>query len=262
MLDLYQFELSHYCEKIRFILDYKGLAYRKIDVTPGIGQFDLLRQSGQRQVPVLKDGATVIADSTAIALYLDQTYPDKPILPLNPQQRSQCFILEEWADLCLGLNGRIAMLGAFGQDPALRAAALPDSTPDMLRQAVNAFPTELLNLVGTVVGKSTGLDTQVRQAQVTLDRALEALSLILADRPYLVCDHPTLADFAVAGLSMYIKFPDSDAIDLPRTLRGKGVPGLADNPAYTAFFQWRDRLYSDYRQGNSPAANPRKIQID
>jgi glutathione S-transferase len=258
MLDLYQFELSHYCEKIRFILDYKGLTYRKIDVTPGLGQLDLLRLSSQRQVPVLKDGETIVADSTAIALYLDQTYPDKPILPLNPQQRSQCFILEEWADLCLGMTGRIAMLGAFGQDAALRAAALPDATPEMLRQAVGAFPGEWLNLLG----KGIGLDSQLRQAHQTLDRALESLSLILADRPYLVCDQPTLADFAVAGLSMYIKFPDTDAIDLPRTLRGKGVPGLADNPAHTAFFQWRDRLYADYRQGNSPAANPRKIQID
>ena len=38
MIELYQFELSHYCEKIRLILDYKGLEYRKVEVTPGVGQ--------------------------------------------------------------------------------------------------------------------------------------------------------------------------------------------------------------------------------
>ncbi len=35
MLELYQFELSAYCEKVRLILDYKGLAYKKRDVVPG-----------------------------------------------------------------------------------------------------------------------------------------------------------------------------------------------------------------------------------
>jgi glutathione S-transferase len=82
MLELYQFELSHYCEKVRLILDYKGLPYRKIEVTPGLGQVDLYRLSGQRQVPVLKDGNEVIADSTAIAKYLDQRYPERLIIPL------------------------------------------------------------------------------------------------------------------------------------------------------------------------------------
>ena len=38
MLELYQFELSQYSEKVRLILDYKGLEYRKIEVTPGVGQ--------------------------------------------------------------------------------------------------------------------------------------------------------------------------------------------------------------------------------
>ncbi len=80
MLELYQFELSAYCEKVRLILDYKGLAYKKRDVVPGVGQLELFRLSGQRQVPVLKDGDTYIADSTEIAFYLDPTlasvFPD------------------------------------------------------------------------------------------------------------------------------------------------------------------------------------------
>ena len=127
MLELYQFELSHYCEKIRLILDYKGLPYRKIEVTPGIGQLDLFKLSGQRQVPVLKDGAEVIADSTAIAKYLDQRYPERPILPSDPKQRALCLLIEEWADESIGLNARKVMLGAFNQNPAFRKALLPSS---------------------------------------------------------------------------------------------------------------------------------------
>ena len=98
MLELYQFELSPFAEKVRLILDYKGLAYRKIEVVPGMGQLEVFRMSGQKQVPVLKNGNTVIADSTAIALYLDKTYPDRPIIPTNPQQKANCLVLEQWAD--------------------------------------------------------------------------------------------------------------------------------------------------------------------
>ena len=67
MLELFQFEASHYCEKVRLILDYKQLPYKAVEVTPGVGQMDLFRLSGQRQVPVRKDGATVVAESSASA---------------------------------------------------------------------------------------------------------------------------------------------------------------------------------------------------
>jgi len=43
-----------------------------------------------------------------------------------------------------------------------------------------------------------------------------------------VTDHPTLADFAVAGLSMYIKFPEGNYLNVPSALKGKGTPGIAD----------------------------------
>jgi len=122
MLELYQFELSAYCEKVRLILDYKGLAYKKRDVVPGVGQLDLFRLSGQRQVPVLKDGDTYIADSTEIAFYLDRKYPEKPIIPTDPLQRGQCLLIEEWADESLGLKGRTAFLGAFAQNQNFRTA--------------------------------------------------------------------------------------------------------------------------------------------
>jgi glutathione S-transferase len=74
-------------EKIRLILDYKQLPYRKIEVTPGVGQIDVFRLSGQRQVPVLKDNEQVIADSTAIALYLEKAYPERPLIPMEPRQQ-------------------------------------------------------------------------------------------------------------------------------------------------------------------------------
>ncbi|WP_416675609.1 glutathione S-transferase family protein [Egbenema bharatensis] len=267
MLELHQFELSHYCEKIRLILDYKGLPYRKVEVTPGIGQLDVYRLSGQRQVPVLKDGAEVIADSTAIALYLDQKYPDRPILPADPQQRALCLLMEEWADESIGLNARKMMLWAFSQNPDFRAAALPTNTPSFLKSLVEAVPREALDLLGS--GAGFGSDS-VRSARRAMEQTLDSLTTLLTDRPYLIAEYPTLADFAVAGLTMYAKFPAGLYLQIPETLKGKGVPGLADNPKYQPFWEWRDRLYREYRQTSIPvgttpgttASGPTSINIE
>jgi len=54
MLELYQFELSQYSEKVRLILDYKGLEYRKIEVTPGIGQVELFKKQVNVKYPFSK----------------------------------------------------------------------------------------------------------------------------------------------------------------------------------------------------------------
>lgn len=261
MLELYQFESSHYCEKVRFVLDYKQLEYRKIEVAPGIGQFELFQLSGQSQVPVLKDGNQVIADSSAIVHYLDQYYPNRPVIPAESRQRGLCLLLEDWADAVLGPNARKIAFDALSKNPSVRSAALPRETPDMLKRLLAAVPGEVLEFLGTGVG--VGPDS-VRAAKTAVGRALEALHLILLDRPYLAGDQPCLADFTVAGLSLYLKIPEGPYLDLPPELRGLGVPGIADNPTYKTFFDWRDQLYADYRKplNSFATGQPTSIPID
>ena len=245
MLELYQFEASHYCEKVRLILDYKQLPYQTIEVTPGLGQLDLYRLSGQRQVPVLKDGDEVIPDSTAIARYLDQKYPERPIIPVEARQRGLCLALEDWADESIGLNARKAMIGAFNQHPNFRTALLPASTPALVKTLVGSVPGDFLNILGTGVGFGP---EAIKVATASLRQDLEALCLILREGPYLLGEHPTLADLAIAGVSMYLKFPAKQYVNLPDGLCDQGVPGLADVPEYQEFWSWRDRLYTDYRK--------------
>lgn len=107
----------------------------------------------------------------------------------------------------------------------------------------------------------------VKSAIADLRQDLEALTLLLADSPYLVGDEPCLADFTVAGLSILLKF-QMVYLNLPATIRGKGVPGLADNLNYEPFFTWRDRLYAQFRKPlmstttTGSASTPTSIQID
>ncbi|MGG6237436.1 glutathione S-transferase family protein [Nodosilinea sp. AN01ver1] len=265
MLELYQFEASCFAEKIRLILDYKQVPYRKVEVTPGVGQVEVFQMSGQRQVPVLKDGELVIPDSTAIALHLEKAYPDRPLIPTDPKQKGLCLALESWADEAIVPKARIVMVGAFKQHPNFRTALLPSFTPGPLRDLVGALPGDILNLVGTGVGFGPG---DIKVATAGLRQDLEALVLMLQNSPYLLGDQPSLADFAVAAATMYLKFPSAQYVDLPNGISGRGVPGLVDVPEFQAFFEWRDRLYSEFRAARtnvppaSPGSGPTPISID
>jgi glutathione S-transferase len=245
------------------MLDYKGLAYRKIEVTPGVGQLEVYRLSGQPQVPVLKDGNVVVADSTEIAKYLDRQYPDRPLIPAGDKQRGLCMLMEEWADESIGTKSQTLLFSALSSDASLRSALLPPATPDFLRTLVEAVPGDLLKALGTGIG--AGPET-MSAAMEAIKQDLESLCLLLQDNPYLVGSQPTLADFAVAGLSMFLKFPEGPYLDIPEKLKGKGVPEIADNSLYAPFFSWRDRLYYQYRQPLTPTDStgsaPTSIQIE
>ncbi|MCC5658575.1 MULTISPECIES: glutathione S-transferase family protein [unclassified Nostoc] len=264
MLELYQWELSQYSEKVRLILDFKGLDYRKIEVTPGIGQVELFRLTGQKQVPVLKDRNRYIADSTEIAKYLDLEYPDRPIIPQDPKKRGLTLLIEEWADESIGIKGRKALFAAISQDQNFRKSLLPTSTPDIFKSLVGGVPTDLLTVLGFGVGYSPDI---IQSAIASLKQDLEAVTLLLADSPYLTGDEPTLADLAVAGLSILLKFPSGPYLDLPASIRGKGLPIFSENIDYEPFFTWRDRLYAQFRKpliSTTPPTGsaPTSIQID
>jgi glutathione S-transferase len=265
MLELYQFELSPFAEKVRLILDYKGLAYRKIEVVPGMGQLDLFRISGQRQVPVLKDGNTVIADSTAIALYLDKTYPDRPIVPTNPQQKATCLLLEQWADDSIGSKGRKLLLDSL-RNSNIRTSMLPIGTPDLFKNLIGSIPAEAIDVLSLGLGLTPD---SIKAAKAEMRRSLESICLLLAQNSgaYLTGDTPTLADLTVAGLSLLLKIPDGPYLNIPDRFKGKGVPGFADNPDYDLFFTWRDKLYADFRKPHKPDLSnsgtiPTTIAID
>jgi glutathione S-transferase len=262
MLELYQFEFSPYSEKVRLILDYKGLDYQKIEVTPGVGQVEIYRISGQRQLPVLKDGSTVVADSTEIALYLDRKYPEKPILPSDPVARSQCLIWEEWADSTLAKKSRLPILDYIKSDAGMRGALLPSQTPDVVKTLLNSLPGEVFEFLGSGIGISKEV---ISKANKNLRDTLDNLNTILVYKPYLVGDSLSLADLTVAALTIGIKSPPGDYLDIPAQLKNRGIPGIADDPTYENFFRWRDQIYLNYRKPlntSRASTSPSSIEIE
>ena len=229
MLELHQFRHSAFCLKVRMVLQAKGLSYRTVEVTPGVGQVAVFRLSGQRQVPVLVDGDTVVADSTAIALHLEERGADPALLPADPREAAQVRLLEDWADTTLAAAVRLALVQAAALDPRLRVALLPDDLPDPIRTVMGAIP-------GGWVSNVTELVNQNERADLLA--TLEQLSASVQATPWLVGDAMSLADLAVAAQLSLLRFPASSGA----ALAGTGVPGLSDHPKLQPLFQWRDQL--------------------
>lgn len=235
-MELHQFRHSAFCEKVRLVLAIKGLAHTVVEVTPGLGQLELFRLSGQRQVPVLIDGGEVIADSTAIAIHLEERHPEPALLPREPRARARVLLLEDWADTSLASGCRQALVQAAAADPVLRGALLPDTTPAPLRQLVSALPGAMLSPVSEAVSEVLA-PCEARQ----LRGNLEQLVALVEGRRYLEGDQLSLADLAVAAQLTLLRFPESAGAPLA----GRGVAGVVDNPMFAALFSWRDRILAE-----------------
>lgn len=245
---LFQFRHSPFCEKARLLLSTKAIPYAVQEVTPGVGQVDLFRRSGQRQVPVLQDGDLLVAGSVAIARHLDSKVPEPPLLPEDPQERARALILENWADTTLAHGARMALLQAVGQDNHLRKALLPQATPAPLRDVLGALPGDMVSGVSQIFTHA-GLQQ--------LKHALEQLTTLVASGQPLLGEHYCEADMAVAAQLYGLKFPDAAGAELA----GRGVSGIVDHPLFEPLFAWRDQLYGAVGRGDqgpnpSPSSEP------
>lgn len=94
--------VSPYVRKVLACLNLKGLAYEIDPITPFFGNDEYERLSPLRRIPVLIDGDASICDSSVICAYLDDAYPERPLLPVGAKDRARARWLEEYADTRLG----------------------------------------------------------------------------------------------------------------------------------------------------------------
>jgi glutathione S-transferase len=97
---LYHLWLSPACRKIRIALAEKSLDFTmKIErVWERRPEFLALNPSGEVPVLIEPDGS-VLADSGAIAEFLDEVYRDKLLLGINPMDRAEVRRLIAWFDI-------------------------------------------------------------------------------------------------------------------------------------------------------------------
>jgi len=101
---LYSGPLSLFARKVEIALGEKGISVERAMVpfsqTRGYApKHDVvLAANPKAQVPVLIDGDLTLYDSTVIIEYLDDAYPNPPLLPRDAAARARCRLLELEAD--------------------------------------------------------------------------------------------------------------------------------------------------------------------
>lgn len=91
-LILFDYFRSTASYRVRLALNIKGLKYEKISVDLRIDEqhsSNYLKINPQGLVPALQIGSNIITQSLAIIEYLEEIYPDIPLLPKDPLQRAK-----------------------------------------------------------------------------------------------------------------------------------------------------------------------------
>lgn len=185
-MKLYGAMLSPFVRKVAVVATEKGVSYELARGGPGNTDPDFLAASPLGKIPAIDDNGFTLADSSAIALYLDTQYPGRRLLPDDPQLRGRVMFFDEFADTVLGAAG--------------------------LKILFN-------RLVGPKLLKVGGDEAVALQGEAELPRWLDWLESTVPDQGWLVGDAFTLADISVASIFRTLAYVGHgvDAAARPKT---------------------------------------------
>jgi glutathione S-transferase len=246
---LHRFPLSHFSEKARAALDFKGVEYQLVEHAPGTEAMAIYRLSGQRKLPVLEHDGQVIVDSTAIALHIDRAFSSghtrRALLPDTPAARRAVLELEARLDDVLGTHAPVVAFACSVHDRALFEAL----SSTVLRTSMAALASPLLSRSVSIASRVAMRLPWPRRHVDASRAALETLLTELCERlersAFLTGNAPTLADVAAVGLTLHLKYPQSRHLASP-SLAGRGAHVVFDDPRFRRFFAWRDAFYREF----------------
>jgi glutathione S-transferase len=123
VLTVYAIPPSLYCAKLRILLRHKGLAWQEIPPPGGYGSAEYKEIVASGNLPALRDGDLLLADSEAIAEYLEETHPQPAMLPADAAGRARVRELSRFHDTRLEpeLRRLFAHIAPAFQDEAVAA---------------------------------------------------------------------------------------------------------------------------------------------
>jgi glutathione S-transferase len=113
MLKLCGFHISNYHNKVRIALLEKGIAFEEDSTVTPSQKDDYLARSPMGKVPYLEVNGTRLCESEVILEYLEEAYPQKPLLPKDPIARAKVRELVTVMELHLELVARRLYPGVF-----------------------------------------------------------------------------------------------------------------------------------------------------
>ena len=186
---------SPYCWRTKLALRHKGLDF---DTIPWrFSDRAAIAPTGQAKVPSLIDNGTWVHDSWKIALYLDEAYPDRPLLFPDARARAEAKFINSWCDWSVLPNTRtLAVPSVF------KAIAEQD------RPYFRASREKALGMPMEQIGQDKAL------AMKTFTQGLKPAEVTLDDQDFLHGAAPGYGDMVLFGTLLwpYMVCPD-DPID-------------------------------------------------
>jgi glutathione S-transferase len=226
---LWQIDISHYSEKARWALAYKGIEHLRRSPMPGthIPIALWLTRGGQITFPILQLDGRTVGDSTAIIAALEEQSPEPSLYPADREQRQRALELEDYFDRELGPHIRLLAWHELINEPKLMAELASRSAPGPLAKAKGL--TGAYARAFTRLRFGAGSDQSAALARNKVTAAMDRLDAELAagGGDYLVGDSFSVADLTAASLF----YP------LVRPAEGPMPADLPTPPAFERFQQ-------------------------
>ena len=130
-MKIYGFPLSPFVRKVMVVAEEKGVAAEVVPANPSQPSDEFLAASPYGKIPAIDDDGFTLADSSAIATYLDARQGGTVLLPADPKARAKAVWFDEVADTVLMAAGTPMLfnrlvgpkfLGQEGDEAAAQAA--------------------------------------------------------------------------------------------------------------------------------------------
>lgn len=233
---LYQFPISHFCEKARWALDYKGIDYRVRNLIPGPHRAAMSKLAARSSVPLLVSGGEAIQGSAEIINWAERRHPTHRLTPSSSLDASMAAEWERSADGQIGVPLRCLFYYHVLQDRTLSTTLLTDQGPWWGRPLYRViFPR-----VRSKMRAMMKIDADsAKAAERQLERSFEHLEARIATQAFLAGPIFSRADLSVSALlaPMWRELPALPAplVDFINAHRQR--PAL----------QWAQGIYQQYR---------------
>lgn len=88
-LELFSIPLCPFVHRVRLVLAEKAIACRLTEIDPRNKPSAFLEVSPYGKVPALRHGEIHVCESSIINEYLDEAFPERPLLPCDPAGRAR-----------------------------------------------------------------------------------------------------------------------------------------------------------------------------
>jgi glutathione S-transferase len=244
MFELYDFTFSHYSEKARWALDFKGVPYTPRHLLPGFHMRTARKLAPRSSIPILKTDSAVIQGSTEIIDFLEQTFPDRSLTPPEPRDANSAIEWEKYLDVEIGVTLRLWFYYHTLPDRE-RALKFLCADATWLQRSLFALAFERVRLKMTQFMNINAESASNAERRFAL--ALDRLDQALERGPFLVGNRFSRADLAACSLLWPLCRPGESESEV-EALLSPAVRALRKQLQHRRFYRWVLERYQEDRK--------------